>query len=130
VCDGAAAPPQEFTRWQLALLAYQSLGVVYGDIGTSPLYTFSSFALPNPGTADILGILSLILWTLTLVSLVKYVFIVLHADDHGEGTTLALIYYWYIFVCSFFFKLLLLFVDLLTIKHAHGRLIVDLNLGQ
>ncbi|PWZ57588.1 Potassium transporter 26 [Zea mays] len=82
--------PLEFTGWQLALLAYQSLGVVYGDIGTSPLYTFSSFALPNPGTADILGILSLILWTLTLVSLVKYVFIVLHADDHGEGGTFAL----------------------------------------
>jgi KUP system potassium uptake protein len=79
---------QEFTGWQFALLAYQSLGVVYGDIGTSPLYTFSSFALPNPGAADILGILSLILWTLTLVSLVKYVFVVLHADDHGEGTTL------------------------------------------
>jgi KUP system potassium uptake protein len=111
------APPQEFTGWQLALLAYQSLGVVYGDIGTSPLYTFSSFALPDPGTADILGILSLILWTLTLVSLVKYVFIVLHADDHGEGTTLALKK-----------MLLLLFVDLLTIMHAHGRLIVDLNL--
>ncbi|NP_001148930.1 potassium transporter 17 [Zea mays] len=82
--------PLEFTGWQLALLAYQSLGVVYGDIGTSPLYTFSSFALPDPGTADILGILSLILWTLTLVSLVKYVFIVLHADDHGEGGTFAL----------------------------------------
>ncbi|ONM13765.1 potassium transporter 26 [Zea mays] len=82
--------PMEFTGWQLALLAYQSLGVVYGDIGTSPLYTFSSFALPNPGAADILGILSLILWTLTLVSLVKYVFVVLHADDHGEGGTFAL----------------------------------------
>jgi len=70
----------------LALLGYQSLGVVYGDIGTSPLYTFSSFTLPDPGADDVLGILSLILWTLTLVSLVKYVFIVLHADDHGEGT--------------------------------------------
>ena len=69
----------------MALLGYQSLGVVYGDIGTSPLYTFSSFTLPDPGADDVLGIHSLILWTLTLVSLVKYVFIVLHADDHGEG---------------------------------------------
>jgi len=88
-----APPPayacvQEFTPWQVALLAYQSLGVVYGDIGTSPLYTFSSFTLPDPDQDDLLGILSLILWTLTLVSLVKYVFIVLHADDHGEGTRL------------------------------------------
>ncbi|XP_066353254.1 potassium transporter 26-like [Miscanthus floridulus] len=82
--------PLEFTGWQLALLGYQSLGVVYGDIGTSPLYTFSSFTLPDPGADDVLGILSLILWTLTLVSLVKYVFIVLHADDHGEGGTFAL----------------------------------------
>ncbi|WVZ79083.1 hypothetical protein U9M48_026708 [Paspalum notatum var. saurae] len=82
--------PLEFTRWQVALLAYQSLGVVYGDIGTSPLYTFSSFTLPDPGRDDVLGILSLILWTLTLVSLVKYVLIVLHADDHGEGGTFAL----------------------------------------
>ncbi|KAF8690134.1 hypothetical protein HU200_041374 [Digitaria exilis] len=82
--------PLEFTPWQVALLGYQSLGVVYGDIGTSPLYTFSSFTLPDPDKDDLLGILSLILWTLTLVSLVKYVFIVLHADDHGEGGTFAL----------------------------------------
>uniref|UniRef100_A0A0A9AGG3 K+ potassium transporter integral membrane domain-containing protein n=1 Tax=Arundo donax TaxID=35708 RepID=A0A0A9AGG3_ARUDO len=76
--------PLEFTRWQVAVLSYQSLGVVYGHIGTSPLYTFSSFTLPDPGEVDFLGILSLILWTLTLVSPVKYVFIVLHADDHEE----------------------------------------------
>ncbi|KAJ1269081.1 hypothetical protein BS78_07G183300 [Paspalum vaginatum] len=82
--------PLEFTRWQVALLAYQSLGVVYGDIGTSPLYTFTSFTLPNPGKDDFLGIFSLVFWTLTLVSLVKYVLIVLHADDHGEGGTFAL----------------------------------------
>ncbi|WVZ92262.1 hypothetical protein U9M48_038342 [Paspalum notatum var. saurae] len=82
--------PLEFTRSQLALLAYQSLGVVYGDIGTSPLYTFTSFTLPNPGKDDFLGIFSLVFWTLTLVSLVKYILIVLHADDHGEGGTFAL----------------------------------------
>ncbi|KAL6858930.1 hypothetical protein ACP4OV_017932 [Aristida adscensionis] len=82
--------PLEFTKWQVALLSYQSLGVVYGDIGTSPLYVFSSFTLPDPGEEVILGILSLILWTLTMISLLKYVFIVLHADDHGEGGTFAL----------------------------------------
>jgi KUP system potassium uptake protein len=87
----------------LALLGYQSLGVVYGDIGTSPLYTFSSFTLPDPGADDVLGILSLILWTLTLVSLVKYVFIVLHADDHGEGTLLVHSTYLFFFLYVLFF---------------------------
>uniref|UniRef100_A0A0D9X9M4 Potassium transporter n=1 Tax=Leersia perrieri TaxID=77586 RepID=A0A0D9X9M4_9ORYZ len=82
--------PLEFTKWQLALLSYQSLGVVYGDLGTSPLYVFSSISLPNPGEQDFLGILSIILWTFTLICLVKYVFIVLKADDHGEGGTFAL----------------------------------------
>lgn len=70
---------------QTLLLGYQSLGVVYGDLGTSPLYVFSSITLSNPGEEDILGIMSLIFWTLTAMSLIKYVMIVLHADDHGEG---------------------------------------------
>lgn len=76
---------QEFSAAQTLLLAYQSLGVVYGDLGTSPLYVFSSITLSNPGEKDILGAMSLIFWTLTLIGLIKYVFIVLHADDHGEG---------------------------------------------
>ncbi|KAK8944132.1 Potassium transporter 26 [Platanthera zijinensis] len=75
---------------QTLLVGYQSLGVVYGDIGTSPLYVFSSITLQEPGERDILGILSLILWTLTTMGLIKYVLIVLHADDHGEGGTFAL----------------------------------------
>ncbi|MQM19580.1 hypothetical protein Taro_052585 [Colocasia esculenta] len=78
----------EFSTAQTLLLAYQSLGVVYGDLGTSPLYVFSSITLSDPGE-DILGALSLIFWTLTLIALIKYVFIVLHADDHGEGGTFA-----------------------------------------
>ncbi|XP_062230395.1 potassium transporter 6-like [Phragmites australis] len=82
--------PMVFTKWQTMLLAYQSLGIVYGDLGTSPLYVFSSLVLPDAGETDFLGVLSLILWTLTIVSLVKYVFIVLRADDHGEGGTFAL----------------------------------------
>jgi K+ transporter len=81
---------QVFTTWQTVLLAYQSLGIVYGDLGTSPLYVFSSLVLPDAGEADFLGVLSLILWTLTAMSLVKYVLIVLRADDHGEGGTFAL----------------------------------------
>ncbi|KAL6839916.1 hypothetical protein ACP4OV_029726 [Aristida adscensionis] len=82
--------PAVLTTWQTVVLAYQSLGIVYGDLGTSPLYVFSSLALPGAGEADLLGVLSLILWTLTMLSLVKYVFIVLRADDHGEGGTFAL----------------------------------------
>ncbi|PUZ53120.1 hypothetical protein GQ55_5G029000 [Panicum hallii var. hallii] len=82
--------PMVFTTWQTVLLAYQSLGIVYGDLGTSPLYVFSSLVLPDAGEADFLGVLSVILWTLTAMSLVKYVLIVLRADDHGEGGTFAL----------------------------------------
>lgn len=75
-------------------LAYQSLGVVYGDLSTSPLYVYkSTFAedIEHTETNDeIFGVLSFIFWTLTLVPLLKYVFIVLRADDNGEGGTFAL----------------------------------------
>ena len=66
-------------------MAYQTLGVVYGDLGTSPLYVFSSLEYPLSTSEDFLGVLSLIFWSLTMIALVKYVFIVLRADDHGEG---------------------------------------------
>jgi K+ transporter len=79
---------QDFTWLQIGVLSYQSLGIVYGDLGTSPLYVYSSVKLPNPGEDDFLGLLSLILWTLTLIGLIKYTFIVLRADDHGEGNLL------------------------------------------
>jgi KUP system potassium uptake protein len=77
------------------LLAYQSLGVVYGDVATAPLYVFkSAFAggdiEHSAGNEEIYGVLSLVFWTLTLIPLLKYVFIVLRADDHGEGGTFAL----------------------------------------
>ncbi|KAG0165269.1 hypothetical protein DFQ30_008699 [Apophysomyces sp. BC1015] len=71
-------------------LAYQSAGVIYGDIGTSPLYVYSSTFSSTPTKEDILGALSMIIWTLTLVVTVKYVVFVLSADDHGEGGTFAL----------------------------------------
>ncbi|PNT68395.1 hypothetical protein BRADI_3g40045v3 [Brachypodium distachyon] len=82
--------PQEFTWFQALGLAYQSLGIVYGDLGTSPLYVFSTVKLEDPSKDDFLGLLSLILWTLVSIAFVKYTFIVLHADDHGEGGTFAL----------------------------------------
>lgn len=71
------------------LLAYQSLGVVYGDLSISPLYVFkSTFAEDirhSETNEEIFGVLSFVFWTLTLVPLLKYVFIVLRADDNGEG---------------------------------------------
>ncbi|KAL8241612.1 hypothetical protein R6Q59_011914 [Mikania micrantha] len=81
--------------WMTVLtLAYQSLGVVYGDLSTSPLYVFkSTFAEDikhSETNEEIFGALSFIFWTLTLVPLLKYVFIVLKADDNGEGGTFAL----------------------------------------
>lgn len=76
------------------ILAYQSFGVVYGDLSTSPLYVYSStFAgkLENQITQDaVFGAFSLIFWTLTLIPLFKYVFVLLSADDNGEGGTFAL----------------------------------------
>lgn len=76
------------------LLAYQSLGVVYGDLSTSPLYVYSSaFSGRLDGKESeetIFGAFSLIFWTLTLIPLLKYIFIVLSADDNGEGGTFAL----------------------------------------
>ncbi|KAH7111548.1 potassium transporter-domain-containing protein [Dactylonectria macrodidyma] len=66
------------------LLAYQSIGVIYGDIGTSPLYVFSSTFSAPPPKNDI-QVLSLIIWSLTLMVTAKYVFIILHADNEGEG---------------------------------------------
>ena len=74
----------------LAWLAYQSTGVIYGDIGTSPLYVYSSTFSSQPTYEDLVGALSIIIWTLTLMVTIKYVFIVLSADDDGEGGTFAL----------------------------------------
>ncbi|CAL5325547.1 unnamed protein product [Camellia sinensis] len=76
------------------MLAYQSFGVVYGDLSTSPLYVFKSTfigKLQNHQDEDaIFGAFSLIFWTLTLIPLLKYVLLVLSADDNGEGGTFAL----------------------------------------
>ena len=81
-------------RKQFPILVLGALGVVYGDIGTSPLYAFrealhaSGGVLPTPD--EVLGLLSLIVWALTLVVTVKYVGFVLRADNRGEGGTLSL----------------------------------------
>ena len=72
-----------------------AIGVVYGDIGTSPLYTMKeSFLGPHPLAVDrlhIFGVLSLIFWSLMLVVTIKYVFVAMRADNKGEGGSFALL---------------------------------------
>jgi KUP system potassium uptake protein len=88
-----SSPGDEPRGRYLAFLALTALGVVYGDIGTSPLYamreSFHFYGLdPSPG--NVLGVLSLIFWSLVLVISVKYAVFVLRADNRGEGGILAL----------------------------------------
>ncbi|KAK8066057.1 hypothetical protein PG997_012804 [Apiospora hydei] len=71
-------------------LSFQSLGVIYGDIGTSPLYVFSSTFDRHPSWDDLVGALSIIIWSLILIVTIKYCFIVLSANDDGHGGTFAL----------------------------------------
>jgi KUP system potassium uptake protein len=86
------AQPQSHRFWPLTLGA---VGVVYGDIGTSPIYAFKEAAVAATGEAQVmpatvLGILSLIVWSLLVLVTLKYVFVLLRADFNGEGGTFAL----------------------------------------
>ncbi|KAH9709036.1 putative potassium transporter 12 [Citrus sinensis] len=83
---------QDVSVWHTLALAFQTLGVVYGDMGTSPLYVYSDvFSKVQIETEiDVLGALSLVMYTITLIPLAKYVFVVLKANDNGEGGTFAL----------------------------------------
>src|SRR5246500_3146534 len=90
-----ATPAKANGRTTFWALTIGSVGVVYGDIGTSPLYAFREAV--NAATAGgtvtrtaVLGVLSLILWALIVVVTLKYVFILLRADNKGEGGTLSL----------------------------------------
>jgi KUP system potassium uptake protein len=95
----AAAPastePHHGPQDRFSTLALGAIGVVFGDIGTSPLYALKeSFVGHHPLTVDrahIFGVLSLIFWTMMLVVTIKYVFVVLRADNKGEGGSLALL---------------------------------------
>ncbi|XP_073277800.1 potassium transporter 7-like isoform X2 [Primulina huaijiensis] len=83
---------EDFTMGRRVILAFQTLGVVFGDVGISPLYTFSvTFSkAPVNGNEDVLGASSLVLYILILIPLIKYILIVLWANDDGEGGTFAL----------------------------------------
>ncbi|KAH0925356.1 hypothetical protein HID58_017612 [Brassica napus] len=82
---------KKFSALLLLQLSFQSLGVVYGDLGTSPLYVFyNTFPHGIKDPEDIIGALSLIIYSLTLIPLLKYVFVVCKANDNGQGGTFAL----------------------------------------
>ncbi|KAH7034780.1 potassium transporter-domain-containing protein [Microdochium trichocladiopsis] len=97
----AAADPEDGEDWRrddgkkkqvfrgraVLWLAYQSIGVIYGDIGTSPLYVYSSTFTHEPANDELVQVLSVIIWTLTVMVTIKYVLIVLNADNEGEGGT-------------------------------------------
>ena len=89
------APTAHAHRDSTATLALGALGVVFGDIGTSPLYALKeSLAGHHPLPVDqphVYGVLSLIFWTMMLIVTVKYVLVILRADNHGEGGSLALL---------------------------------------
>ncbi|XP_027096944.2 putative potassium transporter 12 isoform X1 [Coffea arabica] len=90
---------KDASLWQTLALAFQTLGVVYGDMGTSPLYVFSDVfsKVTITSEVDVLGALSLVMYTIALIPLMKYVFIVLKANDNGEGGTFAL----YSLICRY-----------------------------
>ncbi|TPI49578.1 potassium transporter Kup [Mesorhizobium sp. B2-9-1] len=101
LANGAEAEPvdqsshPEIEQHSTKVLMLGALGVVYGDIGTSPIYAFREALHASSGgdvanRADILGVLSLIIWSLTITVTVKYIMFVLRADNRGEGGVLSL----------------------------------------
>jgi KUP system potassium uptake protein len=90
--DAEQVRPQNIQRFRPVLIL-TALGIVYGDIGTSPLYVFQAIAQSQNGRLDeqaALGSLSLIVWTLIVIVTIKYSLVVMRADNHGEGGILAL----------------------------------------
>lgn len=86
--DGEKPKAKQIYRGTTLLwLSYQSIGAIYGDIGTSPLYVFSSTFSSAPSQESVVQVLSLILWSLTIMVTLKYVLIILRADNEGEGGT-------------------------------------------
>ena len=92
----AAQPPEHpVLKQSLAVLSLAALGVVFGDIGTSPLYAIKTVFDPEHGLPltpkNIVGIISLIFWSLMMVVSLKYVTLILRANNHGEGGVMALL---------------------------------------
>jgi K+ transporter len=87
-------PPEEVSGRRLAKLSVAALGVVFGDIGTSPLYAIRECFHGEYGIGatpdNVFGVLSLIFWSLVLIVTVKYLTFIFRADNHGEGGVIAL----------------------------------------
>ena len=117
----SSGPKQPPTGKRLGILALGALGVVYGDIGTSPLYAFEEcFFGPHRfavTTDNVLGILSLIFWSLNFVVTFKYLSMVMRADNRGEGGILALLAL-VPFVSAFLLRLINLWRIRLMTRHA------------
>jgi len=90
----ASAIRPQTVAGSLPVLGLSSLGVVFGDIGTSPLYTLKTvlgLTAGTPDTSTTLGLLSLLIWTLIIITTVKYVMVAMSVDNDGEGGILALL---------------------------------------
>ena len=103
VCNLKLRFPLAQMTWKVTLsLAFQSLGIVYGDLGTSPLYVFTGiFPDGIKNNDDILGIFSLIIYSIIMIPMFKYVFIVLWANDHGNGkifTSIDFVHAYYLYI--------------------------------
>ena len=93
IADEQARSQSSVATAGLATLGGAALGVVFGDIGTSPLYTLKTVLALISGTPtpdEVLGVLSLILWTLVIITTIKYVTVAMSIDNDGEGGVLAL----------------------------------------
>ena len=94
---GEAGPPRRpHHKAGMAALSFGALGVVFGDIGTSPLYALQTvFSADHhavrPTQASVYGVISLVFWTITIIVSVKYVTFIMRADNDGEGGIMALI---------------------------------------
>src|SRR6202020_3371823 len=90
---GAATDTSPADRPITVAGALAALGIVYGDLGTSPLYTYQTIVGTvggHPSASDALGLLSLVIWALIVTVSIKYCVFVMRADNHGEGGILAL----------------------------------------
>ncbi|KAK1274648.1 putative potassium transporter 12 [Acorus gramineus] len=99
IADAHKQHHKDLSIWNTLAMAFQTLGVVYGDMGTSPLYVFSDVfsKVPSQSEIEVLGALSLVMYTIALIPFAKYVFVVLKANDNGEGGTFAL----YSLICRY-----------------------------
>src|SRR5947208_8195422 len=94
ISAAAVSTPAAAERPARAMLLVGALGVVFGDIGTSPIYAFRESLRAAGGVeaqATVLGIMSLVFWAVVLVVALKYVVFVMRADNQGEGGTMALL---------------------------------------